>query len=305
MALVAGTQTLRRASSNARNIVGINSRALRWWIKKTFRTALVVGTSLVRAIVPHRRGGVRVLTYHRFGHVQRDPFCVSPEEFDQQMAWLAHEGRAISLDELDAFLRGERDLRPNAVLVTIDDGNPCVLSYAAPIAARHDIPLVSFVPAGELVRDGKTRTVEPESTDARLTEAELRLLASRGVVIGSHAWSHRSLARLPGDTQRIEAERSRAVLESLTGRPVTAFAYPFGTRADYDDRTTATLRAAGYRLAFTSQHGSITRDSDPLRLPRVKIEGGESLWMFRAIASGAMDGWRWVDHWLWCLQATP
>ncbi len=138
-----------------------------------------------------------------------------------------------------------------------------------------------------------------------MTAEELQRLAASGATIGSHAFTHRSLARLPSDTQRAEAEQSRAVLEGLTRRPVTAFAYPFGTRADYDDATSAALRAAGYRFAFTSQHGAVLPGSDRLRLPRVKVEGGESLWMFRAIVHGAMDGWRWVDRWLWRLQATP
>ena len=305
MALAVDTRALGRAQSEPRSTPRIDARSLRWWVKKLVRATFVVGGSIVR--LGRRPCGiaVRALTYHRFGHTARDPFCVSPEDFEQQMAWIGRQGLAITLDDLDAFLRGERTLRQNAVLVTIDDGNPCVLSRALPIAARHGVPLVSFVPAGELVPDHTKRTANPESTDARLTEDELRQLASGGVAIGSHALSHRSLARLPADTQRTEAERSRAVLAALTGRPVESFAYPFGTRADYDDRTTETLRAAGYRLAFTSQHGAITRDSDPLRLPRVKVEGGESLWMFRAITQGAMDGWRWVDRWLWRLQATP
>ena len=301
MAVAATTNALDRTPIAVR----LDAAGARWWVKKIVRAGFVAGARVARVLTPRRSACVRVLTYHRFGPARHDPFCVSPEEFDRQMAWLAHQKLAISLQDLDAFLRGERDLPPNAVLVTIDDGNPCVLSRAMPIAERHGVPLVSFVPAGEVVRDGTPRADDLESPDARVTETELRQLAARGVAIGSHALSHRSLARLPADAQRTEAERSRAVLGTLTGKPIAAFAYPFGTRADYDDRTTAALREAGYRLAFTSQHGAVTRASDPLCLPRVKIEGGEGLWMFREIVDGGMDGWRWIDRWLWRLQATP
>ncbi|MCC6848711.1 MAG: polysaccharide deacetylase family protein [Deltaproteobacteria bacterium] len=283
----------------------MDARALRWWIKKAARAWFALAAVAMRSVLPRGATSVRALTYHRFGDARRDPFCVSAEEFDRQMGWLAREKLAVSLDDLEAFLRGDRILPPDAVLVTVDDGNPCVLACAAPIAERHGIPLVSFVPAGELATDAAARAADVPSRDARLTTSEISELASHGIAIGSHALTHRSLARLPEETQRTEAERSRTVLESLTGRPVAAFAYPYGTRADYDERTAATLRGAGYRLAFTSQHGAITRGSDPLSLPRVKVEGGEGLWMFRAIVHGAMDGWRWVDRWLWRLQETP
>jgi hypothetical protein len=34
----------------------------------------------------------------------------------------------------------------------------------------------------------------------------------------------------------------------------------------------------------------------------VKIEGGEGLRMFSLIVRGALDGWRWIDRFLWRLQ---
>ena len=49
-------------------------------------------------------------------------------------------------------------------------------------------------------------------------------------------------------------------------------------------------------------HGAIAPGADPLTLPRVKIEGGEGLWMFRAIVDGGLDAWRWVDRFMWRLQ---
>ena len=132
----------------------------------------------------------------------------------------------------------------------------------------------------------------------------LRELADAGVTVASHGWSHRSLGRMAADEARAEAELSRHALERLVGRTVTAFAYPFGTRADYSPATRAILERAGYRLAFTSQHGPIRPGADPLTLPRIKVEGGEPLWMFRLLVRGGLDTWRWVDRTLWRLQRT-
>jgi peptidoglycan/xylan/chitin deacetylase (PgdA/CDA1 family) len=280
---------------------------MRWLLKKVARTAIAElawasGWLFVSRWLPGR-GDVRVLTYHRVGDAEHDPFCVSERDFDRQMAWLARRRIAVSLADLQRYLAGDGRVPPGAVLVTVDDGCPCIYDRVAPIAQRHGIPLIAFVPAGELREDGSR---PPASTaadpNARISRGELRELARTGVVIGSHSYTHRSFARLPRDEARLEAEKSRAVLQSESGQPVDAFAYPFGTRADYDSASSAILREAGYRLAFTSQHGAINRRTDPFTLPRVKVEGGEGLRMFTLIARGALDGWRWVDRFLWRFQ---
>ena len=51
-----------------------------------------------------------MLTYHRFGNVPHDPFCVAPCDFQRQMQWLADHRLAVSLKDLEAFLAGEKTL---------------------------------------------------------------------------------------------------------------------------------------------------------------------------------------------------
>lgn len=277
----------------------------RWCIKKGARQGIAVlagASDGLRGLMATPRRSIHVLTYHRFGDARRDPFCVSEDVFAQQMAWLSEHGLAISLADVEAFLRRERDLPTHGALVTIDDACPSVHARALPILRRYQVPAVLFVPAGELRRDDARGPMD-ESPDARMTQTQLRELAAAGVTIGSHAWHHRSLGRLSVDDARDEAERSRRDLESLIGKPVTTFAYPFGTRADFNASTRAILLAAGYTTAFTSQHGAVFPDTDPLTLPRIKIEGGEGLWMFRRLTRGGLDGWRWIDRTLWPLQA--
>jgi hypothetical protein len=95
---------------------------------------------------------------------------------------------------------------------------------------------------------------------------------------------------------REEAERSRATLQRELGFAPTSFAYPYGTPAHYDARTRRVLAAAGYDTLFLSTHGAVRAGSDPLALPRIKVEGGEPLWLFRMLARGGMDDWRVVDN---------
>jgi peptidoglycan/xylan/chitin deacetylase (PgdA/CDA1 family) len=135
-----------------------------------------------------------------------------------------------------------------------------------------------------------------------LSWCELEDLRAAGIAIGSHSLTHRSFGRISLEEVREEALRSRELLEQRLGGEVRAFAYPFGTRADYGPATGQVLSECGYRCAFHSMHGAIRPGMDPIRLPRIKIEGGEGLWMFQLCSRGAMDAWWGLDYALWRTQ---
>jgi peptidoglycan/xylan/chitin deacetylase (PgdA/CDA1 family) len=280
--------------------------ALRWYSKKAARACVALSADGLRRMSNRRdvAGVVRAVTYHRFGDAARDPFCVDIATFALHMEWLAERNLAISLADLDAFIAGERTLADGSVLVTIDDGCPSVVSRALPVLQRFDIPAIVFVPAGEMREIGTAGNGTDESPEARISWSELARLAGAGVEVGSHSWTHASLMRMTRSEAREQLIRSREEIERRLGKPVIAFAYPFGTRADYDDVLAAELPRAGYRLAFTSRHGAIASGAERFTLPRIKIEGGERSWMFRLATAGALDGWRVVDQALWRLQAS-
>jgi peptidoglycan/xylan/chitin deacetylase (PgdA/CDA1 family) len=284
--------------------------ALRWHVKKATRKSMALGswaTGYVRAM-----GGapgaslIRVLTYHRFGRAERDPFCVGPRDFDAQMAYLAEHELAISLAEFEECVAGKRIPPRGAILVTIDDGFRSTSTMALPILRHYAIPAVAFVTPGFILsQQGKSLTKPAGSQpEAYLTWDELAELADSGVAVGSHALTHRSLGRLTASEVEDEAVLSREMLRTHLSRPVTAFAYPFGTLADFNDTTASILKRTGYHCAFTSQHGTVRSGAEPFSLPRVKVEGGEALWLFRLLVQGGLDGWRWVDKTLWRIQAS-
>jgi len=241
---------------------------------------------------------VRVLTYHRFGDRPFDPFCVSIPDFSMQMRWLAETGKALTLDQLEAHVAGKASVPDGSVLVSIDDGFRSVYTEALPVLQEFKIPAVVFVPTGSI---GKTEK-GTEFNDPYMLPGEIKNLSRAGIVIGSHSDSHRSMAAITSSELEQEAKESKDILEKLTGRAVTSFAYPYGTRADFNRETALILRKCGYTTVFTSQHGAIHAGMDPLELPRVKIESGESIGMFRRICGGGMDNWALVDRLLSGMQ---
>lgn len=267
---------------------------LRWHAKKITRRACIALSTMLAA----PPDGVRVLTYHRFATSRHDPFAIEPAVFERQIEWIARRRLAVSLDQFVGFLAGRRSLAADSVLLTIDDAYASLHAVALPILRRHRVPAVAFIPAGLI--DWPSEQVEPEP---RLTWEQIRELSTAGIEIGSHGWSHRSFGDMHPEEMRIEARRSRCVLETQSGQPVRAFAYPYGTRADYSRSSGTALRQAGYQCAFTAQHGSVGRDHDLFELPRVKIEGGEGMWAFAHSCRGGLDAWGAVDRRFAVLQA--
>ena len=124
---------------------------------------------------------------------------------------------------------------------------------------------------------------------------EVSRLPDFGVTVGSHAHTHNSLGRMPIAQARDEGARSLELLKSRSGIGAASFAYPYGMRADHSPETTAMLRELGYTSVFTAMHGAIQASADRYSLPRVKVEGGEGLTMFKLLCRGGLDLWRLFD----------
>jgi len=274
----------------------------RWLAKKSARGALALGMAasgalaLRRMLSPAPR--VRVLTYHRFGELARDPFCIGQREFEAQVRFLAERKRAIGLDDLRAFLAGERALEPDSALITIDDGFASTFELALPVLRHHGVPAIAFVTPSAI----ENPDAPAWEAERYMTWAELAKLAEGGIETGAHGFEHLSLGAMSRAAAKDQGVRARALLEARLGRTVRAFAYPYGTLRDFNADTRQALGEAGYEFVFTSQHGAIHEGMDARELPRVKVENGDSASLFRRLCDGAMDPWRIVDSGLSGLQ---
>ena len=107
--------------------------------------------------------------------------------------------------------------------------------------------------------------------------AEIRQLQDEGIEFGSHTASHRPLTALPLAEIVREGARSRALLGRELGRPITAFAYPYG---DTDQVVQHLIGACGYVFGLSCRPG-LSRFQDPLlALPRIEVAGSDGLQEF-------------------------
>jgi peptidoglycan/xylan/chitin deacetylase (PgdA/CDA1 family) len=103
---------------------------------------------------------------------------------------------------------------------------------------------------------------------------QLRELARDGHEIGSHSASHALLPQVGDAELERETAGSRQTLESRLDVPVDSFCYPNG---DWDDRTVAAVRKAGYRRAVTTRWGSNAPGAAPFTLRRCDMDAAPVL----------------------------
>lgn len=109
----------------------------------------------------------------------------------------------------------------------------------------------------------------PLPTNLMLTDAQVKNLCNSGVEIGAHTINHPILATLDLEQAKVEIQEPKLFLESLTEKPVTAFAYPNGRpEIDYRVEHRDLVEITGYQCAFSTHSGVASKTSDKWQLPR-------------------------------------
>lgn len=227
-----------------------------------------------------------ILLYHRVapgGSPATARYRVSPEAFEDQLRYLKDAGfRVVGLDEWAEAMAARRPLPGRAVAITFDDGYQDFLAWAWPALRRYGFSATMFLVAERIGGKNQWDAAYGEEL-ALLTWPSIRRLRAEGLQIGSHGLTHRGLTALPNAQAAQTAARSKLVLETKLGTPVTAFAYPWGLS---DGAVRHFVGACGYRVALDSKGGRSSLHGDPLNVPRIEVEGSDDLEAFVAKLSG-------------------
>jgi peptidoglycan/xylan/chitin deacetylase (PgdA/CDA1 family) len=126
------------------------------------------------------------------------------------------------------------------------------------------------------------RPIERSSPFRILDSASIRSMAATGLIeFGAHTGSHAILSKLPLEEKRSEIARSVRAVGSLTGHGCDYFAYPNGTRNDYDVDSINCLREMEIRAAFTTVQEPNTVNTSSLELRRYGIGSNISMAEFQ------------------------
>jgi len=186
---------------------------------------------------------IPILEYHRVEPVPNvasstKALYVSPEVFEQQMAYLASNNyRTVLPLEFYSILQSGTNPTQKTVMITFDDGSRGQYEYAYPILKKYGLVAVFSINSGSKF----------------LTDAELKTMSDNGMSIESHTVSHGDLStstdtgflwyQTAGDKQNIEA---------ITGKQVSAITYPFCVA---NGTAISIINGAGFNLGFTCGKG--------------------------------------------------
>jgi peptidoglycan/xylan/chitin deacetylase (PgdA/CDA1 family) len=181
-----------------------------------------------------------------------------------------------------------KPLPRGSVVLTFDDGCRCFAEHAFPELQGRGMTATLFAVAGELGGTNRWDRVAGEREELLLDIDELRRLAGAGIEIGSHARTHRDLTACTDEELAAEVAGSRRDLETALGRPVLTFCYPYGR---LDARVRAAADTAGYLAAVGIHRHPGAQAGDPLALPRMIVNPGESRFERRLKADGRYALW--------------
>ncbi len=103
-----------------------------------------------------------------------------------------------------------------------------------------------------------------------MNEADLKTLADAGV-LGSHGCAHIPLATKPFEVAKTDIQQSINYLESVIGKPIVSFSYPYGGKDAVNTQLASAFEGTNVKFALTMWRGVNTAENlnNPLFLHRV------------------------------------
>ena len=183
-----------------------------------------------------------VLLYDRFED-KRAPLVTTPDDFRAQMQALKdNKISVISMEDLLAWLNGEKAIPSKSAVITLDDEWNSQYYRAWPILKEFGYPFTLFV---------YTKWVGGGSK--AMTWPQLEEMRDAGVDIEAHSVSDHDLRHAPRGQDYTawlhnEVYGCKETLENKLGVKVIAFAFPYGL---HNENVRQTCKEAGYELQFT------------------------------------------------------
>jgi len=183
--------------------------------------------------------------------------------------------RTITMNELYAFLQGEKNLGKNAVALTFDDGLKSNIIYAYPLLKQAKMKATNFVITSRIpatIQPVDTRILQFISLQEMDKSADV--FSFEGHTYALHDVQNNKSLFILRDAQLVkeDLQKSKFIMPQLY------FAYPFG---QFNETSKEILKETGYRLAFTTKTGYVKYGDDPYELKRIGIEPTTTINQFK------------------------
>jgi len=239
------------------------------------------------------------------GVVDKDQMAVSTDNLISQFEWLmTHNYHAISIDDVIAARKGQKELPENAFLLTFDDGYKSFYTHVLPLLKEYKYPAVvalvgkwSNTPTDQLVHYG-SKDFKPRNFFMSGEEIK-RVSQSKLVEIASHSFDlhHGVLANPQGNTQpaavtlkfdknnnyekenqyrkRIlsDLQKNSAYIQTITGAKPRTIVWPYGAFSRLSEEL---AKSSGHHFSLTLKSG-INHPYQSNSINRILIQGNPPL----------------------------
>ena len=213
---------------------------------------------------------VPVLMWHNLAEESSGDMTISVDTFRAQIEALHEAGfKTVSLQQLYDYVHFWTELPEKPIVLTFDDGYFSNYEYAFPILQEYDMQATIFaigVSVGKDTYKDTDHAMTPHfGADEAREMVDSGLISVQSHTFDMHQWPpfedgnaqvRETLLPFDGEADAdyeaaVEADfaESRELLESITGQPVNALAFPEGA---YVTLTQDALRSAGAELTFTT-----------------------------------------------------
>lgn len=228
--------------------------------------------------------GIPVLLYHhllsdRENENYRNNSTVDPLTFIIQMEYLKDAGyETITLDDLYAYINGEKNISAKSFALTFDDGLSTTQRYAYELLKAFNFKATNFIITSRIP------PVERLFDPSTLQFLSLKNMNSMRDVFSFEGHTHNMHYFMTDSCGALVCSTAEAVsadiATSLAVMPHNYFAYPFG---QHKEETTRLLKRANISMAFTTRKDYVHVGEDLYRVPRIDVQRSMTFPQFKAL----------------------
>jgi peptidoglycan/xylan/chitin deacetylase (PgdA/CDA1 family) len=218
---------------------------------------------------------VPILVYHSIdefhGHGSKELY-VTPENFEKQIRFLKENGYTLLTFERWNEIKKVR----NPIFITIDDGyknNENVLAIFQKLKSSQFQPSATLFIISDFI--GRPN---------RLSKSDLKIMAQSGFFsIQSHTATHPDLTKTKSMEHELKVSKDQ--IEKITGRPVIAISYPFGS---FNNQTIKEVKKY-YLFGLTTTPEIFSEKgikNETYQLPRLYVKYSTSMEEFKKLIGG-------------------
>jgi peptidoglycan/xylan/chitin deacetylase (PgdA/CDA1 family) len=181
--------------------------------------------------------------------------------FKEHIKMLADSGYTSVLpDQVYNYLVYGDPLPEKPVMITFDDTDLDQYEVGHKTLEKYGFKGVYFIMTVSIGKSGKVKYMSKD---------QIKELSDEGNTIGSHTYDHQNVKKYQGDDWVTQIEKPTKTLETITGKNIEHFAYPFGL---WNKEAIPELKKRGMKTAYIL--ATARDEQDPLFTIRRIIASG-------------------------------